>query len=257
METSSTVTLIELSDAAVVAAWLNAAKDARAIASYKRVASVHQQLEDLHRLRKRLSECGPDAQQDAAAWRRYKAQQARLKAKLAAKPVRFPAYRNPNLDVKLRRQIAASCSALNQAMEQYAFHPQVVYGRLPGFSVLQNLWAGGMASDSNPQWFEMKIQDWIISEAVAVLALVRLQLSGEVEKVRLCATCKERWLAAGKSNYRFHSAKCREAFYKSQPDYLERKAKNQRNYRKAEKKKLYAFLAEERKQQRAKKKGKL
>ena len=88
-----------------------------------------------------------------------------------------------------------------------------------------------MVPDSNKRWFQMKINAWTISEADVVLALVRLDLSGEVHKVRLCEMCKDRWRVAEKSNYRFCSAQCREAFYVSQPGYDEQKAKNQRKYR--------------------------
>jgi hypothetical protein len=70
-----------------------------------------------------------------------------------------------------------------------------------------------------------------ITESDAALALVRLHATGDLSKVRLCETCGKRWRVAAHSNYRFCSKECREKFYESQPDYLERKKKNQRKYR--------------------------
>ena len=117
--------LLNLSDAAVVVQWLNAAKDARATASYKQVTNIRQQLAELRTLRERLKECGPDPQEDAAAWREYEVQKAKLKPGHKSEPVTFPAYRNPRLDLKLRGQINRSCSSLNEALKKYAFRPQV------------------------------------------------------------------------------------------------------------------------------------
>ena len=70
-----------------------------------------------------------------------------------------------------------------------------------------------------------------VTEADAALSLVRLSAVGDLEKVRLCEVCRERWLAATHRNYRFCSKECRERFYETQPDYHQRKAKNQRKYR--------------------------
>jgi len=71
-----------------------------------------------------------------------------------------------------------------------------------------------------------------ITEGDVAIALVRLYADGDLDKVRLCETCRKRWRVAAHSNYRFCSKECREQFYESQPGYHKRKAKNQRNYRK-------------------------
>jgi hypothetical protein len=76
------------------------------------------------------------------------------------------------------------------------------------------------------------VQDFSIYESDVALALVRLYADGDIDKVRLCETCKSEWRVAAHRNYRFCSKQCREHFYKSQPDYHERKAKNQARHRK-------------------------
>ena len=63
------------------------------------------------------------------------------------------------------------------------------------------------------------------------MALMRLAEIGDLHKVCMCEVCKASWLFAAKSNYRFCSAQCREAFYAKAPEYHSRKAANQRNYR--------------------------
>ena len=77
----------------------------------------------------------------------------------------------------------------------------------------------------------MTIGQETISEADAVISLVRLAETGDLRKVRRCEMCKERWLVAAKRNYRFCSDRCRETFYASSSDYHSRKAANQRRYR--------------------------
>ena len=92
---------------------------------------------------------------------------------------------------------------------------------------------GGWFLIVSRDWFQMKIdRETTISEADAVLSLVRLDLIGEIEKVRLCENCAERWFVA-KKNFRFCSGgACREASYAKDPKYRRRKANNQREYRK-------------------------
>ena len=75
------------------------------------------------------------------------------------------------------------------------------------------------------------VSDFSICESDAAMALVRLYADGDIGKVRLCETCHNQWRVVAHSNYRFCSKECREQFYKNQPDYHERKAKNQREYR--------------------------
>jgi hypothetical protein len=95
-----------------------------------------------------------------------------------------------------------------------------------------------MVPDQKERWFQMYVGDQTISEADAVISLVRLAETGDLRKVRLCEMCKERWRVAAKRNYRFCSGECREAFYAKAPDYHSRKAANQRKYRENLKRRL-------------------
>ena len=94
-------------------------------------------------------------------------------------------------------------------------------------------------SRKNPQ---IRGGSFPITEGDVAMALVRLYADGDLGKVRLCETCHNQWRVAAHSNYRFCSKECREQFYKSQPDYHERKAKNQRQYRKNEKDRILSEM---------------
>ncbi len=229
--------LLTLNDASIVTQWLNSAQDAKARASYGRVVSIRQQLENLQRLRERFKEFGPDPKEDARAWRKYEEERAKVKAGQKAKPVTFPAYRDSQGDRKLQRQTNRLASRLNEALSQYTFRPQMAHVRV-GFSVLQNLWAGGMVPDAKEAWFQMKVNGWTISEADAALALVRLDLVGEVSKVGLCEQCRRRWRVAAKTHYRFCGKQCRLEFYASSDNYRRQRVEAQQRYR--DRRKLFA-----------------
>jgi len=218
---------LNLSDAAVAVQWLNAAKDAKATRSYQRVVSIRRQLEEFRSLRARLQEYGTDSHAWKKAARKQEKQRALVNAGKRGLTVTFPAV---DYDTPAYRRIYSRAerlhSEVNAALCKYAFRPRVTY------FVAGDVWRGGMVPDDNSRWFQMKTGGWTtVSEADAVLCLVRLDLTGEIGKVRLCETCLDRWRVAAKSNYRFCSSDCREAFYAKQPNYHARKAANQRKYR--------------------------
>ena len=67
--------------------------------------------------------------------------------------------------------------------------------------------------------------------ADAGLSLARLDLTEEIQKVRVCAHCSQQWFVA-RNNFHFCSGNgCREASYAKDPKYLRRKALNQKAYR--------------------------
>jgi hypothetical protein len=131
----------------------------------------------------------------------------------------------PKEKLQVQRQLHERHVALNLALARYAFRPRATY------VIAGRGWIFGMAPDANRRWFQTSIGNETISEADAVLSLVRLAETGDLVKVRLCEMCKERWLFAGKRNNRFCSDSCREEFYARSPDYHNRKAANQRKYR--------------------------
>jgi hypothetical protein len=149
-------------------------------------------------------------------------------------PLEFSAkaasFRNEGLswpEEKLRDQqtLKARHMALNQALEKYIFRPRATYG------ILARAWLFGMVPDDNKRWFQITVGDQPISEADAVVSLVRLAETGDLGKVRLCEMCKENWYVRAKSHYKFCDDECRENYYAVSSDYHSRKAANQRRYR--------------------------
>ena len=113
---------------------------------------------------------------------------------------------------------------INRRLAQYIFHPCV--GLVAGFEG-----RFGITSLSESDFFPGPANQLACTEADAALSLARLHAMGDLGKVRLCEVCRKRWMAANHSNYRFCSKECRERFFQSQPDYHQRKARNQRRHR--------------------------
>ncbi len=130
---------------------------------------------------------------------------------------------------KLRAETAESARVrrikeINRRLRQYVFYPCV--GLEAGYEG-----RFGVIALSDSGFFPAPANQLAVTEADAALSLARLNAMGDLEKVRLCEVCRERWLAASHSNYRFCSKECRERFEQSKPDYHQRKARNQREYR--------------------------
>ena len=203
--------LFPLSDGHIVARWLNAAKDARAGASYQRVASVGDHLHEFGKLRGKLQEPWVDYQRKLRT------------AGGLGKEVRFQGL---SKKTTLNRKTSGVETVLNKALRRYVFRPSVTY------SLAYDTLRGVMNPDKDPRGFNAEIVPGItISEADAVLSLLQLDLLGDLDRLRLCRTCKARWFLAAKKNYRFCGPICRAEFYKSEPEYLPRKRRNQREYR--------------------------
>jgi hypothetical protein len=220
-----------LSDAEVLVGWLNAAIEANATRSYARVVLILMQLEQLRELRASLREYNADPHAEQAAIRELKKQRALVEAGEKGQVVRFPG-RNTNTETykKLYRKTERLHSGLNDALSKYSFVPRVT------LFLARDDWHGGMVPSENSRWFQIKViragkLPQTISEADAVLSLVRLDLIGEIGKVRPCQKCQIRWCVRTRSTYRFCGKECREAFYAKHPDYHTRKADAQRKYR--------------------------
>ena len=194
-------------DADKAVQWLNASKGT---ASHERVVVIRQELEKLP------SEFAAHADAYVHGFPRHL---------LHGEPPRERRRDWPKEKLRVQRQLGNRHAALNEALEKYIFRPRatcVIFG---------GRWIFGMVPDENKRWFRMTIGQETISEADAVISLVRLAETGDLRKVRRCEMCKERWLVAAKRNYRFCSDRCRETFYASSSDYHSRKAANQRRYR--------------------------
>jgi len=114
---------------------------------------------------------------------------------------------------------------ISERLARYVFRPGIAYTAVGGEC------RSGVTALPRRNVAVIRTGSFPITEADAALALVRLHATGDLHKVRLCETCHKRWRVAAHSNYRFCSKECREQFYETQPDFHERKAKNQRKYR--------------------------
>jgi hypothetical protein len=114
--------------------------------------------------------------------------------------------------------------ALNKLLSTYAFRPRVTHRIGAG-------WAFGLVPDILVGEISMKTNRETTSEADAVMCLFRLAETGDLAKIRRCNVCEKHLFFAAKRSYRFCSDECREMFYAKAPDYHDRKAKNQREYR--------------------------
>ena len=91
---------------------------------------------------------------------------------------------------------------INRRLRRYVFHPCV--GLMAGYERRFDVIA---LSDSG--FFPGPANQLAVTEADAALSLARLNAMGDLEKVRLCEFCRERWLASTHSNYLFCSKECR------------------------------------------------
>ena len=221
---------LSLTDAKIAVLWLNAAKKSDATAPCERVTKIRYQLEEFGRLRAELEAYGPDPDAWAAAYRELREQHRLLRKGSRTRVVQFPGGRKDPDCPEFKKSYAAMDrlhSALNRALYRYTFRPRLTY--LVPYAV----WSGGMVPDNKKGSFQIEVdRETTISEADAVLSLVRLDLTREIRKVRLCEHCSQRWFVA-RENFHFCSGNgCREASYAKNPKYLNRKALNQKAYRK-------------------------
>jgi len=202
---------LSLGDADKVVQWLNTSKGT---ASHARVVAIRRELEELP------SEFATHADAYVHGFPGHL---------LHGEPPRERPQDWPKEKLRVQRQLGNRHAALNEALKKYVFRPHatcVIFG---------GRWIFGLVPDENKRWFRMTIDRETISEADAVISLVRLAETGDLRKVRLCEMCEKRWRIAAKRNYRFCSKDCREAFYANAPDYHNRKAANQRRYRENQK----------------------
>jgi hypothetical protein len=184
-------------DAFVAVEWLNVAQGT---AAYRRVLEVRRELEEL---RTELD--------------RYWLQQTRrsvLEARAMA-------------DIQTRHQ------RLDLQMARYTFKPELNYSFASGFWGLDMVpkHPRGPYVEVRGQGFAYLPRSIRVSEPVVITALARLAATRELYKVRLCAQCQKHWRVSEREMDRFCGQQCREAFYAKSPEYHERKASNQRNYR--------------------------
>jgi hypothetical protein len=189
---------LALSDAEIAVQWLNASKGTR---SHDRVVFIRRELEALP------SEWA-DHSFGPPPWER---------------PIK-PGVNNADEFRKEHRQLEERHHWLNKVLVRYIFRPRVTH------SVYAGTWHFGMVPDDR-KCFQMTIGDRTIAEADAVMAMMRLDSTGDLRQIHLCRMCSQKWHVAAKRGYQFCSDACRTEFYASSPNYHQKKADTQRRYR--------------------------
>jgi len=213
---------ISFADAFMAVEWLNATTGS---ASHRRVLGIRQELQELGEMLDSLQ---------GSRRERKSAKQLLTSEEMLADHNQAMEY------LEKREQFRKRHNAFNELLSQYRFVPALAYDLETG------IWRFATIPKTR-QGREIKIPqetgDLVVNEVTVIAALARLAARRELRKVRLCEQCHKRWRISEREIDRFCSQNCRGEFYKSQPDFLERKQKNQREYRDREKIKSRKALA--------------
>jgi hypothetical protein len=190
-------------------AWLNATVGS---ASHRRVLKIRDELEELSKLFDSLQK-----------------QQQELNYDPSKTSEEIFADQNLAMEfLEQREQFRKRHNAFNERLAKYRFVPALAYDLATG------IWRFATIPKSK-QGPEVKIPqesgDLVINEVDVIAALARLAANRELHKVRQCEYCHEAWRVSEREMDRFCSKKCRAAFEKAKPGFLERKRKNQKNWR--------------------------
>lgn len=218
MITATTVTrrsiqpIVPAADAQIACNWLNATQGKFP----SRIHALHAQLDEIHNATVSAQQQHEDLR------RKVTAQDKSGLPELGAQYKR--AFRKLE---KLHR-------AVNEVLTRYVFRPAI------GYTAITETRDAGLVPDVNKRAFQLQYGEWTLSEADAAISLVRLYLSGDWRRLRLCERCKRRWLVATKSHYRFCGDQCRESYYAESEGFSEHRAEIQRRYRQRLKKRQQA-----------------
>ncbi len=200
---------LRLADGQVVAQYLNASQGSR---SHARILELRGQMVDLH--------------EGLSRWNRlHEELQSRVSAR-APEGDKALAKRAAEYSAEADR-LGQLLETINRTLAGYRFHPIITYTaitdtRSEGFTPV-------------PRGYELRIEEWSLSEPDAAAALVRLYQMKDLWRVRLCDQCKKRWLVAAKSHYHFCSKQCREENFVHSPAYAARRREIQKGYRERKK----------------------
>jgi len=204
---------LSYSDATLAVEWLNATIGKPA---YRRVLAVRQKLADLSAALETLSDHNQS-----------------LRGK---RPQTIKEFMNDNEVVRianLQERFRKDHNALNEQLARYIHIPALAYDLDAG------IWRFGMVPKRQRLGPEIVIEDQSlrirVNESSVVTALARLAANRELYKVRMCPQCKKRWRVSEREIDRFCGQKCREAYHITSAEYLDKKAANQREYRRREK----------------------
>jgi hypothetical protein len=127
--------------------------------------------------------------------------------------------------------------ALNERLAGYSFRPCVSY------TLVIDEWRLGLVPDTIRGSFQVELGPFTVTEADVVMAMVRLDANGELGQVRLCPQCKKIYRVSLREMDRFCGKVCWLAHQAADPEHLKRKAKNQAEHRKREKRKAVEEIA--------------
>ena len=78
-------------------------------------------------------------------------------------------------------------SSVNRRLSRYIFRPAAQ------FSLMADQWRFGVLPDAKKGSFQIRVDGCTVTESDAVIAMVRLNITGELYKVHLCDMCRSRW----------------------------------------------------------------
>jgi hypothetical protein len=210
-------------DAMLAVEWLNATQRT---AAYRRVLVVRRELEGLGAMLNSLRQL----EQVREQWiRNQKPLEEILEKSRSLSPAeQIEADKAIKAKQNLRAQFREHHNAFNQLIARYTYVPVLDYS--PDYGI----WRFNAVS-KHSRGPKITVNDGYsnirVDESTVVAGLCRLAANRELFKVRLCAQCEMRWRVSEREMDRFCSQKCREGFYEKSPEFLERKARNQKKYR--------------------------
>jgi hypothetical protein len=201
-------------DESILPGWLNAAKGT---VSYKRVINILKLIE-------RTEESTEAARAHGAYTHVFK----------RGAPRRWPKEKQ-----QLQRASNEIHAELGLAFRRYLFHVRLTKPVFDGwfFSIWCPRqkndfgWETSYGREAPEGQIVLQVPNYRVFEGDTVIAAMRLTERGLIRRIRVCATCSQRWLFAKHSNYRFCSRACRERYYMRTDEYRAKKAIQMRKYR--------------------------
>jgi hypothetical protein len=206
--------LSSVADESILPGWLNAAKGT---ASYGRVINILKLIE-------RTEESIKEASARGAYIHVFK----------RGAPRKWPKEK-----LQLQRTANEIHMELERALERYLFHVRLT--KIISDRWLFNIycprqtndfgWETSFSRKASEGETILQVPTYRVFEGDAVLAVIRLTERSLISRIRVCATCSQKWLFAKHSNYRFCSPACRERYYMRTEEYRAKKAIQMRQYR--------------------------
>jgi hypothetical protein len=145
----------------------------------------------------------------------------------------------PSEKIRLMRAASKVHEELERTLRRYRFNIRFTHSLMGHW--MFNMYCPRQRNDfgletrcayrASPGTTIVTVPTYVVFEGDAVLAAGRLAERGILSRVRLCATCSDKWLFAKHRNYRFCSPECRERYYTETDEYRQKKARQMRECR--------------------------